>query len=86
MSTTLTEGNDTLTLPFLFMSNPIDLPFEKKVELQYSSQRIPVGEGVIFIEYREVPVKDIQQRTPIDGAWNKNRVRADGLIHVVISC
>ena len=53
------------------MSNPIDLPFEKKVELQYSSQRVPVGEGVIFIEYREVPVKDIQQRTPIDGAWNK---------------
>ena len=67
------------------MTNPIDLPFEKKVELQYSSQRVPVGEGVIFIEYREVPVKDIQQRTPIDGAWNKNRVRAEGLIQETIA-
>jgi len=70
---------------FLLMTNPIDLPFEKKVELQYSSQRVPVGEGVIFIEYREVPVEDIQQRTPIDGAWNKNRVRADGLIQETVT-
>jgi hypothetical protein len=83
MSTTSIEGNDKPNaIVFLLMTNPINLPFEKKVELQYSSQRIPVGEGVIFIDYREVPVEDIQQRT-IDGVLN--RVRAEGLIQETVA-
>jgi len=59
------------------MTNPIDLPFEKKVELVTNSNRIPVGAGVNFLYFLEVPLKNVVQRTD-----NKltNKVRAEGLI------
>ena len=63
------------------MTNPIDLPFENgRTAISTRSQRVPVGEGVIFIDYREVPVEDIQQRT-IDGVLNRN----EGLIQETVA-
>ena len=66
----------------LNMTNPIDLPFEKKKELVMSSNRVPCGDGVTFKGFAEVPLKQIVQRT---GNKLKNRVRAEGLDQETVS-
>lgn len=64
------------------MTNPIDLPFEKKVELVTNSNRVPVGTGVNFLYFLEVPLKNVVQRT---GNKLTNKVRAEGLIQETVT-
>ena len=64
------------------MINPIDLSFEKKVELVTAANRIPKGEGLTFIEFVEVPLKQILRRT--DNVLT-NKVRAEGLIQETVA-
>ena len=64
------------------MINPIDLPFEKKVELVTAANRIPKGEGLTFVKFVEVPLNQILQRT--DNVLT-NKVRAEGLIQETVA-
>ena len=45
------------------MSNPIDLSFDKKVELVTAANRLPKGEGLTFIKFVEIQLNQIMQRT-----------------------
>lgn len=64
------------------MSNPIDLSFDKKVELVTAANRLPKGEGLTFIKFVEVPLNQIMQRT---GNKLTNKVRAEGLIKETVA-
>jgi len=65
------------------MINPIDLPFEKKVELVTAANRIPKGEGLTFIKFVEVPLNQVIKRT--GNELTKNKVRSEGLVQETIT-
>lgn len=62
--------------------NPLDLPFDKKVELVTNSNHIPCGEGVNFDYFLEVELGKVVQRT---GNKYTNKVRAEGLDRDVVA-
>lgn len=64
------------------MSNPIDLSFDKKVELVTAANRLPKGEGLTFIKFVEIQLNQIMQRT---GNKLTNKVRAEGLIQETVA-
>lgn len=61
--------------------NPLDLPFEKKVEMLTNNNCIPVGVGVNFKKFIELDRKNIRQKT---GSGMLNIVRSKGLDQEVV--
>ncbi len=56
--------------------NPLDLPFNTKVELLHTTNSIPVGTGINFLHFLELDLTNIRQKT---NSGTVNLVRAEGI-------
>lgn len=62
--------------------NPLDLSFDEKVKLLHATNSLPVGDGVEFVEFKEVKLTQIRQKL---GSDTLNLVRAEGCDPAIIA-
>jgi hypothetical protein len=67
---------------FLLTMNPLNLSFDEKVKLLFSTNSLPVGDGVEFVEFKILKLHQIVQRTD---TGSLNIVRAEGCDPEIIS-